>query len=96
MRFEISVHGYEVIPLLDQLIAITGPEPWKKKFLTLQQQLNENEFLHDYQIERHGIELTFRNLLFERERTGVFPLRMQDQLQYSLYAFSAFGIIRVR
>ena len=63
MHFEIEVNDYDVVLLLNRLISITGREPWKRKFATLQQQLNENAFLRDYQIERHGLELA--DLLWE-------------------------------
>jgi len=94
MRFEIDVNDYDVVSLLNRLIAITGRAPWGRKFAALQQQLNDNEFLRDYQIERHGIELKLRDLLAEQERTSVFPLPVRDQLQYSLYAFSA-SVVRI-
>jgi hypothetical protein len=94
MRFEIELNDYEVPSLLNRLIAITGREPWERKFAALRKQLNENGFLRDYQIERHGLELTLRDLLSEQERTGVFPLAVRDRLQYRLYAFSA-SVVRI-
>lgn len=94
MRFEIEVNDYDIVPLLNRLIAITGIEPWKRKFAALQQQLKENPFLRDYQIERHGLELSLRDLLAEQERTGIFPVSVRNQLQYTFYSFSV-GIVRI-
>ena len=94
MRFAIELHDTEVVSLLNRLIAITGIEPWRKKFTVLQHQLRENNFLRDWQIERHGIELKLRDLLAEHERTGVFPLQVRDPLHYNLYAFTS-GVVRI-
>jgi hypothetical protein len=94
MRFEIDVNDFDVVSLLNRLIAITGREPWGRKFASLQHQLNENAFLRDYQIERHGLELSLRDLLSEQVQTGVFPLAVRNQHQYRLYAFSA-SIVRI-
>ena len=65
MRFATQLLDSEIVPLLNRLIQITGYPPWHKKFSVLQQQLNENHFLKDWQEARHGIELKFRDLLAE-------------------------------
>lgn len=94
MRFETELHDYEVEPLLDRLLQITGDPPWFKKFEALQEHLDQNEFLGPYQVEHHGLELKFRELLGQYERSGVFPLKVQDPQQYELYAFAA-GVVRI-
>jgi len=89
VHFEIDLYDSQVVSLLNRVIAITGPEPWTKKFAVLQHQLKENEYLREFQTGRHGIELTLGNLLSEQQRTGTFPLAVQQARQYHLYAFSA-------
>jgi len=94
MRFETNLHDYDAVPLLNRLIEITGDTPWSRKFAALQLHLKQNEFLRHYQMERHGIELKLAQLLAEQDRTGAFPVAVQDHLHYSLYAFSA-GVVRI-
>jgi hypothetical protein len=94
VRFEIDLYDSQVVSLLNRMIAITGPEPWKKKFAVLQHQLKQNEFLREYQTGRLGIELTLRDALSEQQRTGAFPLAVQNDRQYRLYAFSA-SLVRI-
>lgn len=94
MRFETELHDYDVVPLLNRLVEITGVTPWNKKFAALHLHLKQNELFHHYQIERHGIEIKLSQLLAEQEKKGVFPVAVQDQLQYSLYAFSA-SVVRI-
>jgi hypothetical protein len=94
MRFEIDLIDTEAVSMLNRLIAITGIEPWRKKFKTLQQQLNENGFLRDWQAERHGMELKFHELLVQQDRIGSFPVQLQDHRHYNLYGFAA-SVVRI-
>lgn len=87
MRFTTRLTTANVKPLLNQLIEITGQEPWRRKFEALARQRTENWLLRDYQRERHGIEIGFNELLEEYRTTRVLPLTIRDQLQYCLYAF---------
>ena len=79
----------QVIPFLRSLIRISGLDPWRKKYLTLRQQLRENSFLKTWQEDRHRLELTLGDLISEEERTGRFPLEIMTGAQYKLYAFAA-------
>lgn len=94
MRFEIDLFDTEVVSLLNRLVEITGINPWRKKFGTLQQQLHENQFLEELQLERHGIERKFGELIAEQERTRIFPVQIRDEQHYRLYAFAA-GVVRI-
>ena len=94
MRFPIELHDYDIIPLLNRMMEITGVDPWSKKIAALQFHLKQNELLREFQLERHGIELKLGQLMAEQEKSGVFPVAVRDQLQYSLYAFSA-GFVRI-
>lgn len=94
MRFQIDVMDTDVIELVNRFVEITGTEPWSRKFMVLRHQRNENPFLADWQVEHHGIELKFRQLIEEQERTGVFPVQITDYIHYQLYGFIA-GIVRI-
>lgn len=94
MRLEIDLHDYDVVPLLNRMIEITGIAPWNRKFESLQQQLTRNNFLREYQIQHNGIELKVYELFLEHERTGAFPVALRDQQQYELYGFAA-GLVRI-
>ena len=73
MKFPIDVYDHEIVSLLQRLLAITGEGPWLKKFGTLHQQFKENEFLRDWMIERHGVELKFAELLGRQAREARCP-----------------------
>jgi hypothetical protein len=94
VRFQINVYDSEIIELLNKLVAITGHEPWARKFAALKEQLKDNPFLRDWQLEHHGVELRFHDLLVEQERTGTFPVQVQDDSHYELYGLAA-GIVRI-
>lgn len=94
MWFDIDVHDWEIVSLLERLVAITGPDPWVRKLRTLQQQARENPFLAQWQSERNGIELTFGMLLAAQNAQGRFPVQIQSQAQYELYGFAA-GVVRI-
>ncbi|MGH9908661.1 MAG: hypothetical protein ACRD8U_24135, partial [Pyrinomonadaceae bacterium] len=94
MRFEIDLLETEAVSTLNQLFAIPGIEPWRRKFTSLERQLNENGFLRDWQIEHHGIELKLFELLDDYERTGTFPVQVRDFRHYNLYSFVA-GVVRI-
>jgi hypothetical protein len=94
MRFEIDVHDTEIVSLLERLLAITRPDPWVRKWRTLEQQARENQFLREWHSERNGIELAFGRLLSMQNAQGKFPVQVQDETQYELYGFAA-GVVRI-
>lgn len=94
VRFKIDVHDTEIVGLLNELISITGHAPWARKFLSLSQQLKQNPFLAEFALEHHGIELKFQDLLFQQERDGIFPVKVQDPSHYELYGFAS-GFVRI-
>lgn len=94
MHFDIDVHEWQVDSLLRRLMEINGPDPWIRKWRTLQQQVSQNPFLQKWHIERHGIELKLGQLLASEGLGRKFPIRPQDESQYELYGFSA-GIVRI-
>ena len=94
MRFTVDVMDHDVTELVNKFIAITGTEPWSRKFTALRRQLQDNRFLHDWQAEHFGVELKLRQLIEEQERTGQFPVDVRDHLHYKLYGFVA-GVVRI-
>ena len=89
MRFDIDVKDTEVSSLLRRFIAITGEEPWVRKFKVLQQHGIENPFLKQWQLERTGIEMKLGHLFARQESEGRFPILPEDQRHYDLYGFAA-------
>lgn len=94
MKFAIDVVDRDITELVTKFIAITGAEPWSKKFAVLRRQLRDNPFLRDWQAEHFGVELKLLQLIEEQERTGAFSVHVEDQLHYKLYAFVA-GVVRI-
>lgn len=94
MRFTVDLMDHDVTELVNKFIAITGTEPWSRKFTTLRRQLQGNPFLHAWQAEHFGVELKLLQLIGEQERTGQFPVHVRDHLHYKLYGFVA-GVVRI-
>jgi len=94
MRFDINVKDTEVVALVNRFIAITGEEPWVRKFKVLRQHGAENPFLKQWQLERTGIEMKLGHLLARQEAGGRFPILPEDQRHYDLYGFVA-GVVRI-
>ena len=94
ITFPVDVMDYDVLNLVTRFLAITGTEPWSRKRAALRRQLQENEYLRDWQAEYFGIELKLLELLEEQQRTGQFPIHVRDHMHYKLYGFVA-GIVRI-
>jgi len=89
MRFSPDLNVQRIPELLARFLAITGADPWIKRYRSLRSEMQANPLLRPYFAERHGLELRLGQILTgERKRPDP-----ADPGDYALLSFVAMVVL---
>lgn len=89
MKFSIDVLDTEVWQLLNDLMQITGIEPWTRRFDWIQREVAENQYMGEWLRERCSIEMAFHGVLQSQRFAPHQSFRVESVADYELVAFAA-------
>lgn len=87
MHLHTEVFDAEIPRIIDAFIAITGIEEWERRFIWLDTQRTQNDFLRDYIGQIYALELEFARVCKEIADTGRVGIRADTVERYRLFAF---------
>lgn len=88
MQFKPELNMRDFPSLLQQVMAVTGDHPWRKRLRWIKQQLKRNPFLEDYITDHHGLELAMPGLRHKVKTLGN-QLIITGDGEYRLASFIA-------
>ena len=89
MRFSVEVHQKNIPSLVNELLGIVGVDVWQRRFAWLRRELNENEHMQDWLLERCSLESTLMQVISEKELGPASAYRLDLPGRYELAAFAA-------
>lgn len=94
MRFSVEVHQEQIPLLINQLVGIAGVEAWKRRFAWLDQELNENEHMQEWLLERCALEWALMQVIAGDELRDPSRYRLDLPGRYELAAFAS-GVMAI-
>lgn len=94
MRFSVELQQEQIPLLISQLVGIAGAEVWERRFAWLSQELNENEHMEEWLLERCALEWALIQVITGDELRDASRYRLDLPGRYELAAFAA-GVMAI-
>ena len=94
MRIATELSAADAPGIVKQMVAITGSDPWLRRFAWLDREQQENEHMREWLVERCGLETALRDVVRSEELKRHGSLQLQLPGRYGLVAFAA-GVTQI-
>ncbi|MFM0557749.1 hypothetical protein P0D69_43460 [Paraburkholderia sediminicola] len=78
MRFSVDIRDTEIADLVQDLLQITGQEPWTRRFEWLTRESRDNPLMEDWLMARCAIEWSMREILANPSLHSGRPMRLDN------------------